>query len=74
MEVVVFLPKFIADGQPNFAREIVKSYYARNQQVVDFADVVVAFVDKTTGGTWDTIRRARKAAKSVRIFRPGDPA
>ncbi len=35
-------------------------YYARNQLIVDDADMLAAFVDKMTGGTWDTIRRAKR--------------
>ena len=50
-----------------------KAYYARNQQIVDQVDMIVAFTQKDTGGTWDTIRRARKAGKDVQVIRPVHP-
>jgi hypothetical protein len=41
-------------------------YYARNQAIVDDADVVVAFVaPDRKGGTEDTVRRAQRAGKPV---------
>jgi len=45
-------------------------YYARNQRIVDGCDMVVAFTEKDNGGTWDTIKRAIKANKPVKIIRP----
>lgn len=50
--------------------EFTKRYHARNQRIVDRADLVVAFTEKDSGGTWDTIKRARKAGKPVKIIRP----
>jgi phosphoribosylpyrophosphate synthetase len=47
-----------------------RAYYSRNQQIVEDADLVVAFTEKDYGGTWDTIRRARKAQKPVKIIKP----
>jgi len=46
-------------------------YHKRNQKIVDQADEIVAFTEKKTGGTWDTIQRARKAGKPVKIFMEG---
>ena len=46
----------------------IKAYYSRNQKVVDSADQIAAFVVQNTGGTWDTIHRAQKALKPVKIF------
>jgi hypothetical protein len=45
-------------------------YYARNQQIVDDCDLLVAFTEKDYGGTWDTIKRARAAGKPVKIIKP----
>lgn len=50
--------------------EYTKRYYQRNQQIIDDADVILAFTEKDNGGTWDSIKRARKANKPVKIFRP----
>lgn len=47
-----------------------KAYYDRNQKIVDHADLIVAFTEKETGGTWDTIKRARKMQKPVKIIKP----
>ena len=40
----------------------------RNQEIVDSSDCIVAFPLKSSGGTWDTIRKAQKAGKEVFIF------
>lgn len=45
-------------------------YYERNQKIVDESDLIVAFTEKEYGGTWDTIKRARKAGKPVKIIKP----
>lgn len=50
--------------------EFTKAYYDRNQQIVDHSDLIVAFTEKETGGTWDTIKRARKLQKPVKIIKP----
>jgi hypothetical protein len=43
-------------------------FYARNQRIVDDADLVIAFVAADrTGGTEDTIRRAVRAGKPVEL-------
>ena len=41
--------------------------FARNQQIVDFADEVHAWWDGKSRGTADTISRARKAGKPVTV-------
>ncbi|MCP4135114.1 MAG: DUF2493 domain-containing protein [bacterium] len=48
--------------------EFTKKYYERNKKIVDEVDVLVAFTDKQTGGTWDTIRRAANKGIPVKIF------
>jgi phosphoribosylpyrophosphate synthetase len=50
--------------------EFTKRYHERNQQIVDNADMVVAFTEKEKGGTWDTIKRARRKNIPVKIIRP----
>jgi hypothetical protein len=50
--------------------EFTQRYYARNQKIVEEADLVVAFTESDHGGTWDTIKRAVKANKPVKIIRP----
>jgi len=43
--------------------------YARNQKIVDFADFVVAFWDGYSGGTRDTIEKARTQEKLFEVFK-----
>jgi hypothetical protein len=50
--------------------EYTQRYFARNQKIVDDSDMVVAFTEKDNGGTWDSIKRAVKANKPVKIIRP----
>lgn len=38
--------------------EFTVAYYVRNQTVVDDVDRLVAFTERSKGGTWDTIWRA----------------
>ena len=44
-----------------------RACYARNKQIVENCDLLVAFVDKETGGTWNTIKQARSQGKEVII-------
>lgn len=50
------------------------AYFARNDQIVDAADLVIAFWDGASPGTRYTIARARKMNKPVRVhlFREGE--
>jgi predicted Rossmann fold nucleotide-binding protein DprA/Smf involved in DNA uptake len=50
--------------------EYAERYYARNQKIVDDCDLLVAFTERDSGGTWDTIKRARKAGKPLKIVKP----
>lgn len=43
----------------------------RNQELVDAADVVVAFWDGASDGTRQTIERALSAGREVRVYVPG---
>jgi phosphoribosylpyrophosphate synthetase len=49
--------------------EFTKKYYERNQKIAEACDMLVAFTDKDHGGTWDTIKRATKLNKPVKIIR-----
>jgi phosphoribosylpyrophosphate synthetase len=51
-------------------REYTEAYYKRNQQIVDHSDLIVAFTEKTSGGTWDTIKRARQKGIPCKIIKP----
>ena len=67
LEVIVKLPNL--DGcEKRF--EYTERYYDRNQEIVNSSDLIVAFTEKDKGGTWDTIKRAHKAGKPVKIIRP----
>ena len=67
LEILEFLPDLQGC---NVRHEYTARYYARNQQIVDASDLVIAFTEKDSGGTWDTIKRARLAGKPVKIMRP----
>ncbi len=51
-EPKIFLPDFEAHG--------FSAYYRRNNQIVAFADVLIAFWDGQSRGTWYTVKRAWK--------------
>lgn len=42
--------------------------YERNQKIVDEAEIIYAFWNRTSKGTLNTIKRAHKAKKQVEIF------
>lgn len=67
METVEHLPNLEGCTQRH---EYCARYYERNQKIVDGSDLIVAFTEKDSGGTWDTIKRARRANKPVKIVRP----
>lgn len=48
--------------------EYALAYYARNQVVVDDVDRLVAFTEKSKGGTWDTIGRAFRRGIPVEVY------
>jgi hypothetical protein len=65
LEVVVYVPGL--DGVRT-RWQAADRYYARNQQIVDDAEMIIAFVaPDRTGGTEDTIRRALCAGKPVEV-------
>lgn len=46
--------------------EYIKAYYARNKQIAETCDILVAFVDPSRkGGTENTIKYAQKANKKI---------
>lgn len=67
LEVIEYLP--ITEGIKE-QYEFTKAYYNRNQKIVDNSDIIIAFTEKDNGGTWDTIKRARRANKPVKVIRP----
>lgn len=50
--------------------ESTQRYYARNQRIAEAADLLVAFTEKDSGGTWDTLKRASAAGKPIKVIRP----
>lgn len=48
-----------------------RNFFARNKQIVDNCDRVIAFYDpkSTTNGTLTTINKARKSGKDVTVIR-----
>jgi len=53
--------------KPNWKKHGKGAAFIRNQEIVDGSDCLIAFPIKTSGGTWDTIRKAEKAGKKVVI-------
>jgi len=45
-----------------------ESYYARNGTVVDLSDELYAFQVNSSGGTGDTVEKAKSQGKEVRLF------
>jgi len=55
-------------GEASTRWQATERYYARNQAIVDDSDRIIAFVaPDRAGGTEDTIRRAKRAGKSVEV-------
>jgi hypothetical protein len=50
--------------------DFTKRYYERNQKIVDNIDLLIAFTEKENGGTWDTIKKALKSNKPIKIIKP----
>lgn len=46
-----------------------RAYKARNSQIVDASDVIIAFWDGVSGGTKDTILKARGYGKKLLIVK-----
>jgi predicted Rossmann fold nucleotide-binding protein DprA/Smf involved in DNA uptake len=55
-------------SKPDWNKHGKGAAFIRNQEIVNRADVLIAFPIKNSGGTWDTIRRAQKAGKNVLVF------
>lgn len=45
-----------------------ESYYARNRAIVDLSDELFAFQVNSSGGTGDTIEKAKSQEKEVKLF------
>lgn len=60
--VALYLPDWERNGR--------RAGFMRNQEIVDNADLVVAFWDGESKGTRDTITRALKARKALEVHFP----
>jgi len=60
LEYIEFLPDKTIKG--HYAQK----YYERNKQIVNASDMIVAFTEKESGGTWNTIKYAK--AKVIPII------
>ena len=67
LSYIEYLPDLSACHEKH---EFTEAYYQRNQQIVDNSDMIVAFTEKTNGGTWDTIKRARAKKIPCKIIKP----
>ena len=65
-KTIIFLPK-INKGMPKY--EVINAYYDRNRKIVEYSDIIHAFVMDDNGGTWNTIRWAKKLGKMVIIHK-----
>ena len=66
METLVFRPD-LSGVSTKF--DVTKRYHARNQQIVDAADEVYAFIASSRkGGTEDTIKRARRRGIPIHLL------
>ena len=43
-------------------------YLARNQQIAEACDILIAFPDTFSPGTYDTIRRVKAMLKTVKVY------
>jgi predicted Rossmann fold nucleotide-binding protein DprA/Smf involved in DNA uptake len=55
-------------AKPDWSKYGKGAAFIRNQEIIDRSDVLIAFPIKSSGGTWDTIRKAQKAGKRVLVF------
>ena len=57
---------------PNYRKFGKKAPLIRNREIVENCDLVIAFPDKNSRGTWHTIQVARKMGKPVKIVKEGE--
>lgn len=56
---IEYKPEYSKYGRP--------ATFVRNQKIVDRADLILAFPSEESRGTYDTIRRAQKANKELKV-------
>ncbi len=82
-ELIVVVP-FKIEKQPRAAQDAILKYatrvielnlpfsmggyHKRNEELVKMADLILAFWDRKDGGTSDTIERARKHGKEIKVI------
>ncbi len=59
-DILVIKPDWKKDGR--------RAGFSRNSEIVKYSDHLFAFVDKPTGGSYDTIKKARKKGMMVNII------
>lgn len=45
----------------------------RNQQIIEYADIVIAFWNGTSRGTFNVIESCRKIGKKIKVYMPQNP-
>lgn len=60
----------LAVFKPDYAKWGKGAPHVRNSEIVAYCDVLVAFWDGESPGTRSTIEKAKKAGKSVQIYKP----
>lgn len=69
LETIEFLPGDLTGCRELW--EFTEKYYARNKQIAEACDVLVAFVtDDRSGGTENTIQHAQRVGKTVIVKSP----
>ena len=67
VDTIVFRPYYMVDTQANFQ---VRHFFMRNKQIVDNADMVLAYWDGKSRGTRWGINYAVKRDKEVQVVAP----
>lgn len=58
----------VTEFLPDYDRYGRSAPLRRNDQIVDYADMVVAFWDRKSRGTMYTVKRAKEMGKPVKLF------
>lgn len=69
LQTEIYEPYFRREGHPMFGKYATWHFFARNTEIAEASDRLVAFYDGIAGGTHDTVTKARRMEKPVQIVR-----